>query len=56
MKKDELVAECKRLGLDESGTLVILRGRLKESRMKKQQSVEDLFKNYEQSTSKNEPL
>src|SRR5210317_375718 len=56
MKKDDLIAECKRLGLDESGTLAILRARLKEARMKKEESVEDLFKNYEQSTSKNESL
>jgi DNA polymerase delta subunit 1 len=54
MKKDELIAECKRLGLEEVGTLPILRGRLKDARMKKEESVEDLFKNYEQSTTKNE--
>jgi DNA polymerase delta subunit 1 len=46
MKKDELITECKRLGLDETGTLPILRARLKEMRMKKEESVEDLFKNY----------
>jgi len=56
MKKDDLIAECKRLGLEETGTLAILRSRLKEARMKKEESVEDLFKNYEQSTSKNESL
>src|SRR5210317_1077162 len=56
MKKDDLIAECQRRGLDESGTLAILRARLKEARMKKEESVEDLFKNYEQSTSKNESL
>jgi DNA polymerase delta subunit 1 len=56
MKKDDLIAECKRLGLEETGTLAILRSRLKEARMKKEESVEDLFKNYEQSTGKNESL
>jgi len=54
MKKDELIAECKRLGLDETGTLSILRARLKEMRMKKEESVEDLFKNYELTQSKDE--
>ena len=56
MKKDDLIAECKRLGLEETGTLVALRSRLKEARMKKEESVEDLFKNYEQGISKNESL
>jgi DNA polymerase delta subunit 1 len=54
MKKDELVNECKRLGLEETGTLPILRARLKEARMKKEESVEDLFKNYELTQSKDE--
>jgi DNA polymerase delta subunit 1 len=54
MKKDELVAECQRLGLEHTGTLPILRGRLKEARMKKEESVEDLFKNYELTQSKDE--
>ena len=56
MKKDDLIAECKRLGLEETGTLAILRSRLKEARMKKEESVEDLFKNYEQGISKDESL
>ena len=56
MKKDELIAECKRLGLEETGTLAILRNRLKAARMKKEESVEDLFKNYELTQSKDEPL
>ena len=56
MKKDELVAECNRLGLDETGTLAILRNRLKGARMKKEESVEDLFKNYELTQSKDESL
>ena len=54
MKKDELVAECKRLGLEETGTLAILKSRLKDARMKKEESVEDLFKNYELTQSKDE--
>jgi hypothetical protein len=54
MKKDELINECKRLGLEETGTLPILRARLKEARMKKEESVEDLFKNYELTQSKDE--
>jgi len=54
MKKDDLMAECKRLGLEEDGTLVILRSRIKESRMKKEESIEDLFKNYDLNNSKNE--
>jgi len=56
MKKDELIAECKRLGLEETGTLATLRTRLKDARMKKNESVEDLFKNYELDHSKNESL
>jgi DNA polymerase delta subunit 1 len=54
MKKDELIAECNRLGLEETGTLAILRSRLKDARMKKEESVEDLFKNYELTQSKDE--
>ena len=56
MKKDELVAECKRLGLDDTGTAPILKARLKEARMKKEESVEDLFKNYNPSESKDESV
>jgi DNA polymerase delta subunit 1 len=51
MKKDELVAECQRLGLEDTGTLPILRARIKEAR---EGSVEDLFKNYELTQSKDE--
>ena len=54
MKKDELVAECKRLGLEDTGTLAILRARLKEARTTKEESVEDLFKNYDLTQSKDE--
>ena len=56
MKKDELVEECRRLGLEEGGTLVALRGRLKEARVKKEESVEDIFKKYEHDNSKDESL
>ena len=49
MKKDQLIEECKRLGLDETGKLVDLRGRLKEARLKREESLEDIFKNYTQS-------
>jgi DNA polymerase delta subunit 1 len=56
MKKDELVAECKRLGLEETGTAPILKARLKEARMKKEESVEDLFKNYNPIDNKNESV
>jgi DNA polymerase delta subunit 1 len=51
MKKDDLIAECQRRGLEETGTLVVLRARLKEAR---QGSVEDIFKNYELKQSKDE--
>jgi DNA polymerase delta subunit 1 len=51
MKKDQLVEECKRLNLDESGTMIELRARIKGMR-EKQNSVEDLFKNYTQSLHK----
>lgn len=45
MKKDQLVEECKKMGLDESGTMTELRSRIKGVR-EKHNSVEDLFKNY----------
>ena len=51
MKKDQLIAECQRLGLEDTGTLPILRARIKEAR---EGSVEDLFKNYELTQSKDE--
>jgi len=56
MKKDELVAECKRLGLEDTGTAPILKARLKEARMKKEESIEDLFKNYNPTDSKDESV
>ena len=56
MKKEELVAECKRLGLEDVGTLAILRARLKEARTTKEESVEDLFKNYNPVEVRNESV
>ena len=56
MKKDDLIVECKRLGLDETGTAPILKARLKEARMKKEESIEDLFKNYNSIDNKNESI
>jgi DNA polymerase delta subunit 1 len=56
MKKSELIEECKKLGLDETGKVAELRERLKASREVKEESIEDLFKNYEQGISKDESL
>ena len=55
MKKEQLVAECKHLGLEDTGTLAILRDRLKEARTK-EDSVEDLFKNYNPVEVRNESV
>lgn len=46
MKKSQLVEECKKYKLDESGKVSELRERIKEAR-DKQNSVEELFKSYE---------
>jgi DNA polymerase delta subunit 1 len=43
MKKEDLVKECQRLGLDDTGKVADLKERIKAKR-----SVEDIFKNYEQ--------
>src|SRR6056300_379818 len=51
MKKEELIEECRKQGLDDTGKVADLRERLKQKRQK-ENSVEDLFKNYEQSMSK----
>jgi len=45
MKKGQLMEECKRLGLDDSGKVADLRERIKECR--KGPSVSDLFKKYD---------
>jgi len=55
MKKEQLIAECKHLGLEDTGTLTILRARLKEARTK-DDSVEDLFKNYNPVEVRNESV
>ena len=52
MKKDDLVEECKKLGIDHSGKVAELRERIKETRVPKTESIQDLFKKYEQSSSK----
>ena len=51
MKKDQLIEECEKNNISSEGTALILRDRIKMFRQK-QNSVEDLFKNYAQSTSK----
>ena len=51
MKKEQLIEECKKQGLDDTGKVADLRERLKQKRQK-ENSVEDLFKNYEQSMNK----
>ena len=50
MKKEQLMEECKRLGLDDSGKVADLKERIKASA--RSESIEDLFKNYEQSSNK----
>lgn len=47
MKKQELIEECKKLNLDDTGKVSDLRERIKEHRIKKSVSVEDIFKNFE---------
>jgi len=47
MKKEQLIEECKKLNLDDTGKVLDLRERIKEYRIKKSVSVEDVFKNYE---------
>jgi DNA polymerase delta subunit 1 len=51
MKKEQLIEECEKNNISSEGTALILRDRIKMFRQK-QNSVEDLFKNYAQSTSK----
>ena len=50
MKKDQLIEECKKLGLDESGKVAELRERIKEA--SRGESIEDVFKKYEQGNNK----
>ena len=51
MKKGELVEECKNRNLASDGTIIELKQRLK-SNLEKANSIEDLFKKYEQDRSK----
>jgi DNA polymerase delta subunit 1 len=51
MKREQLIEECKKNNLDDTGKVAELRERLKLHRQR-QNSVEDLFKNYEQSINK----
>ena len=52
MKKIDLVEECKKLGLDSDGIISELKNRIKNARIKHEESVEDLFKQYELEQSK----
>jgi len=55
MKKDDLIEECKQFNIDSTGTAAALKERLKDARAKKENnssSIAMLFKNYEQSNSK----
>jgi DNA polymerase delta subunit 1 len=53
MKREQLIEECQKNNLDDTGKVAELRDRIKAFR-KRQNSVDDLFKNYEQSISKDE--
>jgi len=53
MKREQLVEECQKNNLDDTGKVAELRDRIKAFRQR-QNSVDDLFKNYEQSMSKDE--
>jgi len=50
MKKEQLIEECKKLGLDDTGKVAELRERIKEA--SRPESIEDVFKKYEQNTNK----
>jgi DNA polymerase delta subunit 1 len=52
MKKEQLIEECKKLGLDHTGKVAELRERIKGARVPKTESIQDIFKKYEQSTNK----
>ncbi len=53
MKREQLIEECQKNKLDDTGKVAELRERIKAFRQR-QNSVDDLFKNYEQSISTNE--
>ena len=50
MKKEQLIDECKKLGLDTTGKVAELRERLKGAT--RPESVEDIFKKYERDINK----
>jgi len=50
MKKEQLMEECRRLGVDDSGKVAELRERIKAAT--RSESVEDIFKKYEHDSSK----
>ena len=52
MKKVDLIEECKRLGLDFDGKITDLKDRIKNARVQREESVEDIFKKYEQEIDK----
>ena len=52
MKRADLIEECKTHGLDSEGKVADLRERIKNARMQREESVEDLFKKYELETNK----
>jgi DNA polymerase elongation subunit (family B) len=52
MKKADLIEECKKRGLECDGTIPELKLRIKNATTKREESVEDLFKKYEQKQSK----
>ena len=52
MKKSDLIEECKRLGLDFEGKNAELKDRIKNARVQREESVEDIFKKYEQEVGK----
>jgi hypothetical protein len=51
MKREQLIEECQKNNISDEGKVVELRDRIKLFRQK-QNSVEDLFKQYEQNTNK----
>jgi len=52
MKREDLIEECKKHGIDCEGKVVDLRERIKQVRIQREESVEDLFKKYELGNSK----
>ena len=52
MKRADLIEECRKHGLDCEGKVADLRERIKQMRMQREESVEDLFKKYDLENSK----